>query len=110
MDAGCALRQARMRHQMSQSQLATRARTSQAAISRIERGVVSPSVRTLEHLLELLGERLELESSPIDPGFDQSLHAERFALSVEDRIRAQAAHAHAVRTFQAEIGVAPIYL
>lgn len=37
-----------------------RAGTDQAAISRIERGEVSPSVETVERLLAAMGERLRL--------------------------------------------------
>ena len=51
MTAGQLLREARERHGLTQRQLAIRARTSQAAISRIERGLVSPTIETLEKLL-----------------------------------------------------------
>ena len=54
MTAGTLLREARARHGLTQRQLAARARTSQAAISRIERDLVSPSVATLTTLLDLL--------------------------------------------------------
>ena len=64
MDAGRLLRDARRRHGLTQTQLAARARTSQAAISRIERGLVSPTVATLRNLLALLGEELVLTSEP----------------------------------------------
>jgi transcriptional regulator with XRE-family HTH domain len=76
----------RRRHGLTQNQLAARARTSQAAISRIERGVVSPSVSTLAELLDLLGERLQLEAEPIDYGHDVELLRQNLALSVDDRI------------------------
>ena len=62
MDAGSLLRDARRRHKLTQAQLAARAHTSQAAISRIERGLVSPTVATLRNLLALLGEELVLAS------------------------------------------------
>jgi transcriptional regulator with XRE-family HTH domain len=68
--AGELLRAARRWHGLTQQQLADRARTSQAAISRIERGLVSPSVDTLAHLLDLLGEELVLDAAPIDYGHD----------------------------------------
>jgi transcriptional regulator with XRE-family HTH domain len=67
------LRDARRRHRVTQKQLAARARTSQAAISRIERDAVSPSVATLAHLLDLLGEELELQAKPVDWGHDVTL-------------------------------------
>jgi transcriptional regulator with XRE-family HTH domain len=80
------LRDARRRHGVTQEQLAARARTSQAAISRIERDVVSPSVGTLATLLDLLGEELELSSSPIDYGHDRTLIRRNLAMSPAERI------------------------
>lgn len=59
------LREARTRHGISQRRLALRARTSQDAISRIERGVESPTLERLTHLLLVLGERLELDTVPL---------------------------------------------
>jgi len=59
------LREARTRHGISQRRLALRAKTSQDAISRIERGVEAPTLERLTHLLMLLGERLELNAVPL---------------------------------------------
>ncbi len=59
------LREARARQGISQRQLALRAKTSQDAISRIERGVESPTLERLDHLLMVLGERLELATVPL---------------------------------------------
>lgn len=87
MTPGQLLREARRRHGVSQEQLAARARTSQAAISRIERDVVSPSVSTLATLLDLLGEKLELSASPIDYGHDPTLLEQTLAMSVDERIQ-----------------------
>jgi len=64
MKTSVLLREARARHGISQRRLALRARTSQDAISRIERGVESPTLERLAHLLMVLGERLELDSVP----------------------------------------------
>ncbi len=50
---------------MSQRQLALRARTSQDAISRIERGAESPTLERLDHLLMVLGERLDVDTEPL---------------------------------------------
>ena len=63
-----------------------RARTSQAAISRIERGLVSPSVDTLAHLLDLLGEELTLEVRPIDYGHDVTLLRQNLERTVSGRM------------------------
>jgi len=96
MTPGQLLRDARSRHLVTQKQLAARARTSQAAISRIERDVVSPSVATLAHLLELLGEELELDATPVDFGFDRSLYDITLALTPEARLRAGAQAARSI--------------
>lgn len=67
-----------------------RAATDQGAISRIERGEISPTVETVERLLAAMGERLRLESEPFEADHDP-LHvratlerapAERLALAI----------------------------
>ena len=65
------LKTVRRRHGLTQKQLAARARTSQAAISRIERGLVSPSIDMLANLVDLMGEELQLAAAPIDYGHDE---------------------------------------
>jgi transcriptional regulator with XRE-family HTH domain len=62
------LRDARMAYGISQGELATRANTTQSAISRIEAGRVSPSFATLRELLRLLGADLRLEAVPRQAG------------------------------------------
>lgn len=84
--AGTLLAAARRRHGLSQSQLAARARTSQAAISRIERDLVSPSVSTLANLLDLMGERLTLETEQIDYGHDRALLRQNLDRTADERI------------------------
>jgi transcriptional regulator with XRE-family HTH domain len=100
MDAGTLLREARRRHGVTQAQLAARARTSQAAISRIERGLVSPSVGTLATLLDLLGEELELSARPLDYGHDRTLVQENLKYSPDARIARQASWARGIRELQ----------
>ncbi len=97
MTAGQLLRDARRRHGLTQRQLAARARTSQAAISRIERDVVSPSVSTLSELLWLMNEELMLGADPVDWGFDLALNQSNLAVSPEMRIRRQASWSRGVR-------------
>lgn len=80
------MREARERHGLTQQQLAIRARTSQAAISRIERGLVSPTVETLEKLLAMVNEELVLEARELDWGHDPSLNRGNLALSVDRRL------------------------
>jgi uncharacterized protein len=65
MDPGKLIRQTRERRGISQRTLALRAATDQAAISRIERGEVSPGMETIERLLAAMGERLRLDTEPL---------------------------------------------
>jgi transcriptional regulator with XRE-family HTH domain len=58
---GPLLRDMRRRHGLSQSRLARRARTTQAVVSRIERGEASPTLDTLRRLLAAMGWELDLE-------------------------------------------------
>jgi transcriptional regulator with XRE-family HTH domain len=83
---GQVLHEARRRHGVSQAQLATRAGTTQSAISRIERDHVSPSVETLASLLYLLGEDLELEVTGRDSGVDRTMIRERLKLAPGGRV------------------------
>ena len=61
--AGDLLREVRTRHGLDQRTLARRAGTTQAQISRIERGEVSPGADTLARLLTAMGERLTLDAA-----------------------------------------------
>lgn len=63
--AGELIRKARVRSRISQRELARRAGTSQAAISRIERGLEEPTLQRLEHVLAGLGWRPVVELEPI---------------------------------------------
>jgi transcriptional regulator with XRE-family HTH domain len=103
MTAGQLLRDTRTRHGLTQRQLAIRARTSQAAISRIERGLVSPAIDTLAELLWLMNERLELRAEPVNWGFDTTLNETRLRLDPATRVAQQAAFARGVRRFQEAI-------
>ena len=80
------MRDARERHGLTQKQLAIRARTSQAAISRIERGLVSPTIEMLEKLLSMVNEELVLEARELDWGHDRTLNLGNLRLTVGQRI------------------------
>ena len=58
MDAGDAIKRARLRAGLTQHALAARAGTSQATISAYESGRKQPSVETLDRLLAAAGARL----------------------------------------------------
>jgi transcriptional regulator with XRE-family HTH domain len=58
MDAGDAIRRARLRAGLTQHALAARAGTSQATISAYESGRKQPSLETLDRILAATGSRL----------------------------------------------------
>ena len=86
LTSGQLLRQARVRHRVSQAQLALRAGTTQSAISRVESDRVSPSVETLRGLLHLLGEDLVLTTAPREWGIDRGQVRERLRLTPAERV------------------------
>jgi transcriptional regulator with XRE-family HTH domain len=93
-----------MRHGLDQGELAKRAGTAQPAISRIERDAVSPTLDTLNRLLEAMGETLALQplalSLPVPGGSNQSiaeLRADYRDLTPEERL-AQAAQLSEIAT------------
>jgi transcriptional regulator with XRE-family HTH domain len=94
---GQMLREARRRHGVSQSGLATRAGTTQSAISRIETGRISPTVDTLWELFYLLGEDLEFFSAPRDSGVDVTLNRSSLAFNPSQRVERGLAFADFVR-------------
>lgn len=59
--AGCALIEARIKAKLSQRQLAKRAKTTQAVISRIENMTVSPSIGLLQKIAMSVGKKLEIK-------------------------------------------------
>jgi transcriptional regulator with XRE-family HTH domain len=97
------VRDARRRHGLRQSELSRRLGTSQAAISRIERDLVSPTVETLERILNAMGESLRVSTlalgGPVPGGSNRSIAELRadYRLSPEERL-AQAAHLSEIAT------------
>jgi transcriptional regulator with XRE-family HTH domain len=65
---GAFARERRRAHGLTQAQLALRAGTTQAALSRLERDEVSPTFDSLARLLEALGEVPQL--SAVRPALD----------------------------------------
>lgn len=70
MTPGELIRETRIRHGLSQTRLALRAGTRQSAISRLEKDEISPSLETLEHLMNAMGESVRLGSDRIEGRFD----------------------------------------
>jgi len=102
--AGSLVRDARQRHGLSQARLARRAGTTQAAVSRIERGLVSPTVTMLNALLRAVGERLELSAVRIESGDDPAHLAELRKLTPEQRLDQAVAFARLAATYRGAAG------
>jgi len=98
------LREARLRHGLSQKRLAIRAGTTQSAISRIEQERGSPTIRTLEELLRLMGEDLVLSTKRRDTGIDVTLNRRNLEFSPEQRIERGLDFADLVRQNRGVIG------
>lgn len=104
ISCGSLLRDARKRHGLDQAELARRTGTGQPAISRIERGAVSPSLDTLNRLFEAMGETLGVTpvslADPVPGGGNQSiaeLRADYTDLTAEERLN-QAARLSKIAT------------
>lgn len=76
----------RKRLGLSQRRLAVRAGTTQASISRIERGLVSPTFTTLRELLLAMGEELVLEARRLPTYWDEAHMTSTLARVPEERI------------------------
>lgn len=89
MDAAALLRETRLARGLNQTELARRAGTAQTYVSRIERGVVSPSLDTLERLVHAMGRRLTLATEPLSPGnvSRQALRADYCDLTAAQRVQ-----------------------
>lgn len=72
---------------LSQRQLALRAGMTQAAVSRIERGKVSPSFTTLRELMVAMGRQPTLSATRLPTGWDAAHMRSTLARSPEERLR-----------------------
>ncbi len=97
MTPGTLIRTMRERHGLTQRQLATRAGTTQSAISRIEHDHVSPTIETLSELAFLMGEEIVLEPKPYEWGHDIDLIRSNMDLTTEQRIQQNKSIARFVR-------------
>lgn len=86
MNAASMLRMARRRAQISQRELSRRAGIPQATISRIENRVVSPTMDTLQPLINACGMELYVGDRASD-GVDATLIREALRRSPPERLR-----------------------
>jgi transcriptional regulator with XRE-family HTH domain len=80
------VRSTRQRLGLSQRSLALRAGTTQAAVSRIERGLVSPTFTTLRELMLAMGEEPSLSSRRLPTDWDPAHMASTLARTPEQRL------------------------
>lgn len=86
MDARSIVLEARLGAGLSQRELARRSGVPQAAISRIERGLVSPRTETLDRLLRACGKDVALIVRP-GTGLDRTLIRDKLHLTTTERAR-----------------------
>jgi len=96
------LRQTRIRHELSQEQLAIRAGTTQSAIARIERDRVSPSIKTLTSLFQAMEEDFIFGSRRRDWGVDLTLNQKNFGFTPTQRLERGLGFSDVVREIQGE--------
>lgn len=99
MSTGRILRDARRRAGFTQRELASRARVPQASVARIEKGTISPTVATLDRLLEACGRDLTTEAR-LGIGIDRTAIRERLELTTAQRVQLGAEEAHALLRFE----------
>jgi transcriptional regulator with XRE-family HTH domain len=97
------LREARIRHELSQEQLAIRAGTTQSAIARIERDHTSPSIKTLNSLFQAMEEDFVFGARPRDWGVDLSLNHKNLEYTPTQRLERQLGFADVIREVQGQI-------
>lgn len=98
MQARSTLVEARRGAGLSQRELSRRSGVPQAAISRIEHGLVSPRTETIDRLLRACGKDLELVDRA-GTDLDRTLIRERLRLSTAQRARLAVREWENTRTF-----------
>jgi transcriptional regulator with XRE-family HTH domain len=99
---GVLLREARIRHELSQEQLAIRAGTTQSAIARIEHDRVSPSIKTLTALFQAMEEDFVFGTKPRDWGVDLTLNRLTLEHAPTERLERGLGFSDVVREIQGE--------
>jgi transcriptional regulator with XRE-family HTH domain len=96
------LRQTRVRHELSQEQLAIRAGTTQSAVARIERDKVSPSIKTLTDLFQAMEEDFVFGARRRDWGVDLSLNRQNERFDTTGRLERGLGFSDVIREIRGE--------
>ncbi len=83
---GQTIRERRMAHGLTQAQLARRAGTTQAAISRLERDELSPTFQRLADVLLALGEEPEIVVRALEGAHDKGHLRDALAREPTERV------------------------
>lgn len=99
VQVGTKLREARELRGISQAELARIAGTTQAHVSRVERGLVSPTIRVAESLLRATGHEMTIDATPRYSSVDDEDLVRFRALSLAERLE----QAFAASAFASEL-------
>lgn len=91
------IRAARQQSGLTQSALAKRLGTSQAAVAQLETPGSNPTVSTLERVLYAAGHELEIDAKPTKPNVDLTLIARQLRMTPAQRLAAFEAAYHDAR-------------
>ena len=86
MNPGKIIRERRLANGITQAQLARRSGSTQAAISRLERGELSPTFETFERMLAVMGEEANLVIRRAQGDYDRRRLASLRARTPADRL------------------------
>ena len=86
MNPGQIIRKRRIANGLTQAQLAIRSGSTQAAISRLEHGEISPTFETFERILAAMGEEAELVVRRPRVDYDRARLAALRTRSPEERL------------------------
>jgi len=96
------LRQTRLRHELSQEQLAIRSGTTQSAIARMEHDRVSPSIKTLTALFQAMEEDFVFGARRRDWGADLTLNQLNLQYTPTQRLERGLGFSDVVREIRGE--------
>jgi transcriptional regulator with XRE-family HTH domain len=99
---GQLLRQTRIRHELSQQQLAVRSGTTQSAIARIERDKISPSIKTLTDLFQAMEEDFVFGARRRDWGVDLTLNHQNLRHTPTQRLERGLGFSDVIREIRGE--------
>jgi transcriptional regulator with XRE-family HTH domain len=97
------LRETRVRHRLSQEQLAIRAGTTQSAIARIERDKISPSIRTMTKLFQAMEEDFLFGTRRRDWGVDLDLNRKNLEYTPTERVERGLGFSDVIREVRGQV-------